>query len=123
VLLAVFALIATGITALGSYGVMSQLVANRRREMAIRAALGATRGAVLRLVLGRNALLAGCGVVAGLATAWLAVEGLVGLVPGLDPRQPWPYGAVALGVLGLTQLASLVPAVQAARILVQENLR
>lgn len=116
VLLAVFAAIAIGITALGSYGVMSQLVANREREMAIRAALGATRSGVLRLVLWQNARLAVLGVAAGLLGGWGAAQWLTSLVPGLNARTAWPYLAVAAGVLALTQIASFLPARRAARL-------
>ncbi len=115
-LLGVFAVIATGITALGSYGVMSQLVANQQKEMAIRAALGATAAGVLGLVLRQNARLAALGVAAGLGGAWLMARWLASLVPGLDALAVWPYLAVALGVLAVTQVASFIPARRAARL-------
>ncbi len=118
-LLGVFAVIAIGITALGSYGVMSQLVANRQREMAIRAALGATQGGVLRLVLWQNARLAVVGVAAGLMVSWLAARGLQAQLTGFDASPGWPYVSVAVGVLVLTQLASFLPARRAARLGVQ----
>ena len=119
VLLGVFALIAIGITALGSYGVMSQLVANRQKEIAIRAALGATRAGVLRLVLWQNARLAAAGSACGLAAAWLGARALQAKLPGFDASPLWPYAVVAGGVLLLTQLASFVPARRAARVDVQ----
>lgn len=116
VLLGVFAAVAAGITALGSYGVMSQLVANRRREMAIRSALGATPAGVLRLVLGQNARLAAAGTALGLGAAWLSARWLQAKLTGFDAAAAWTYPAVALLVLGLTQLASLIPARRAARV-------
>lgn len=115
-LLGVFAVIAIGIAALGSYGVMSQIVANRRREMAIRAALGATRGRVLQLVLWQNARLATMGTAAGLMAAWIAARTLQAKLTGFDASPLWPYVAVAGGVLGLTQVASFIPARRAARL-------
>ncbi len=118
-LLGVFAVIAIGITALGSYGVMSQLVANRQKEMAIRAALGATRGGVLRLVLWQNARLAAVGTAFGLIAAWFGAHLLQAQLTGFDASPLWPYGAVASGVLGLTQLASFLPALRAAKLDVQ----
>ncbi|HVU23208.1 MAG TPA: ADOP family duplicated permease [Opitutus sp.] len=114
-LLGVFATIAVGITALGSYGVMSQLVANREKEMAIRAALGATQSGVLRLVLWHNARLAAAGTAVGLAAAWLVCRWLQAQLPGFDATPLWPYAAVAALVLLLTQLASFIPALRAAR--------
>jgi predicted permease len=121
-LLGVFALIATGITALGSYGVMSQLVANREKEMAIRAALGATRGDVLRLVLGQNARLAALGAVLGLVAAWLAGRWAKSALTGFPADTWWPYAAVTILVLALTQLASFIPARRAAATDVQKAL-
>ncbi len=118
-LLGAFAVIAIGITALGSYGVMSQLVANRQKEMAIRAALGATRGGVLRLVLWQNARLAAAGTALGLVAAWLGARALQSRLTGFDASPLWPYLAVAGGVLLLTQLASLIPARRAAKVDVQ----
>jgi predicted permease len=118
-LLGVFAVIAIGITGLGSYGVMSQLVANRQKEMAIRAALGATRSGVLRLVLWQNARLAAAGTFFGLIAAWFGARALQAQLTGFDATPSWPYVIVALGVLGLTQLASLIPALRAAKFDVQ----
>jgi putative ABC transport system permease protein len=118
-LLGVFAVIAIGITALGSYGVMSQLVANRQKEMAIRAALGATQAGVLRLVLLQNARLAAVGTAFGLIAAWFGARTLQAQLTGFDASPLWPYGVVALVVLALTQLASFIPARRAAKADVQ----
>lgn len=118
-LLGVFAVIAIGITALGSYGVMSQLVANRQKEMAIRAALGATQGGVLRLVLWQNARLAAMGTFLGLVAAFFGARALQAQLTGFDAKPLWPYLSVAAVVLVLTQLASLIPARRAAKLDVQ----
>jgi putative ABC transport system permease protein len=121
-LLGGFALIAIGITALGSYGVMSQVVVNRQKEMAIRAALGASRRDVLRLVLGQNARLAATGVVLGLAGAWLAARWAQSKLSGFPGDVWWPYFLVAGLVIVLTQVASLIPARRAAATDVQKAL-
>ncbi len=118
-LLGVFALIAVGIAALGSYGVMSQLVANRQKEMAIRTALGASAGGVLGLVLWHNARLAATGALLGLIGAWFAAHAAAATLPGFDAKPLWPYLAVTALVLVITQLASFVPARRAARLDVQ----
>lgn len=118
-LLGVFAVIAIGITALGSYGVMSQLVANRQKELAIRSALGATQSGVLRLVLWQNARLAAAGTFFGLGAAWLLARAMQAKLTGFDASPLWPYAAVATGVLLLTQLASFIPARRAAKLDVQ----
>lgn len=116
VLLGAFAVIAAGITALGSYGVMNQLVATQRKELAIRAALGATGAAVLGHVLLQNARLAATGVLLGLAAAWVVAQLLAATLTGFPAYPVWPYAVVAAGVLAVTQLASLIPARRAARL-------
>ncbi|HUG10016.1 MAG TPA: FtsX-like permease family protein, partial [Opitutaceae bacterium] len=114
VLLGVFAVIAISITALGSYGVMSQLVSNRQREMAIRAALGATRGEVLRLVLRQNAQLAAAGAGIGIVAAWMAARSAQSALTAFPADTVWPYAVVVAFVLLLTQIASYIPARRAA---------
>jgi putative ABC transport system permease protein len=122
-LLSVFAVIALGITALGSYGVMSQLVANRAKELAIRAALGATRGGVLRLILWQNLRLALAGTAFGVGLAWLAANFIQARLSSFDASPLWPYLVVAAAVLVLTQIASLIPARRAANVDVQTALQ
>jgi putative ABC transport system permease protein len=118
-LFALFASIAIGITALGTYGVMSQLVSIREKELAIRAALGAPPGSVLRLVLWQNARLAILGVVAGIVAAWLGSQWLQSKLTSFEPSSFWPFAVVAIGVLVLTQIASFLPARRATNLDVQ----
>ena len=113
-LLSAFALVAVGVALLGSYGVMSQLVANRGRELAVRLAIGERPGGVLRRVLGQNARLAGAGAAIGGIAAWQGGRLLQALVTGADVRAPWTYLAAAALTVGLTQLAGLIPARRAA---------
>jgi putative ABC transport system permease protein len=115
-LLTVFALIAIGITAFGTYGVMSQLFATRQRELSIRGALGATAPSLLRLVLWQNARLAIAGTVIGSVVAWLASRWLQSKLTSFEPSGVWELAAVAAGVLFLTQVASLLPALRATRL-------
>jgi predicted permease len=121
-LLGVFALIAVVITALGSYGVMSQLVANREKEIAIRAALGASQGGVLRLVLWQNARLAGAGSLLGVVAAWFGGHALGAYLTDFDGSPVWPYLAVVLVVVSITQVASFIPASRASRLDVPKTL-
>jgi predicted permease len=116
VLLTVFALIAVGITAFGTYGVMSQLFAARKRELSIRGALGATAPSLLRLVLWQNARLGIAGTVLGSVGAWMASRWLQSRLTSFEPSGILEFAGVALGVLLLTQLASLVPALRATRL-------
>jgi putative ABC transport system permease protein len=115
VLFASFALMAVAITALGAYGVMCQVVAVRENELAIRSALGATRVSMIRLIAWQNARLAIGGTLAGLLAAWLAAEWLQSTIPGFQPPMPWPFISVALGVLGITQSAGVLPIRRATR--------
>lgn len=114
VLLSAFALVAVGVALLGSYGVMSQLVANRGRELAVRLAIGENPNGVLRRVLGQNARLAGAGALIGGVMAWQGGRFLQALVFGVDARAPWTYVVMVALTVGLTQLAGLIPARRAA---------
>jgi ABC-type antimicrobial peptide transport system permease subunit len=113
-LLSAFALVAVGVALLGSYGVMSQLVANRGRELAVRLAVGENPGGVIRRVLAQNARLAGAGSLAGGVIAWQGGRFLQTLLGGAEATAPWTYLAAVFLTVGLTQLAGLVPARRAA---------
>lgn len=116
VVLGGFAGLAVLLAVLGVYGVSSYVVAQRRRELGIRAALGAGNREVAALVLGQGARLAGVGLAVG-AVAFLALgRGLESLVFGVGPRDPVTLlaGAALLGTAAL--LASWLPARRAARI-------
>ena len=122
VLLGAFALVAAGVAVLGSYGVMSQLVANREREMAVRLAVGGSPGEVLRMVLAQNARLAAVGALLGAGVGWAGGRWLQGLVTGVNTTAPWAYFAVAALTVLLTQVATLLPARRAAGLDVQKAL-
>ncbi|MEP6936806.1 MAG: ADOP family duplicated permease [Chthoniobacterales bacterium] len=122
VLFAVFALITVAITGLGTYGVMSQLVAIRQEELAIRTALGATPHSLIRAVLLQNARLATTGMIVGIATAWFTTRWLQSQLTSFDASTLWPFAIVAAGVLILTQLASFLPARRAMNLNLQSML-
>jgi hypothetical protein len=119
ILFAAFAIVAIGITGLGTYGVMSQLVTIRQKELAIRTALGAPPNKVLGVVLLQNARLAVAGTVIGTLVAWFTARWLQSQLTSFDASILWPFATVALGILALTQAASWLPARRATRLHVQ----
>jgi predicted permease len=115
-LLGLFAGVALALAVLGVYGVLSYLVEQRRREVGIRMALGASRASVVSMVLGEGVALAVVGAVIGLAGAYGFSTLLDSLVFGVSSRS-LVSGVVAGGALLLAAaLASFVPAARATRV-------
>jgi putative ABC transport system permease protein len=105
-----FALGALLLAAMGLFGVVSSSVTRRRHEMAVRLALGADHGRVLRLVLGEGAMLAGIGVLLGIPGIYAAGRLIRGVLVGVSPTDPLTLAIVA-AALGLVTLAACyVPA-------------
>ena len=122
-LVASFAGLAVAMVVAGLYGVLSQLVSYRRREIGVRMALGATRQSVATLVLRQGSILIGGGLGAGLLLSFAAsrlIKGFLYQVPLLDG---WTYVAVAVTLLAIGWIASLIPARAAASIEPMEALR
>jgi putative ABC transport system permease protein len=115
VLVAAFALLALALGAVGIYGVMSCLVGERRREMGIRIALGASRSSVMRLVLRRAVWLAAIGAALGIAGALVATRSLRQWLYGVSPTDPATFLIVPILFLGVAALASSAPALRATR--------
>jgi putative ABC transport system permease protein len=116
VLCAVFAGIALILASIGIYGVVSFLVTERTREIGIRMALGAQRGDVLRLVIGRGMWLVLAGLAIGLIASAGATQLLAGELYGVKPLDPPVYVGLAafLGTVALA--ANYLPARRAARV-------
>jgi predicted permease len=115
-LLTVFASIAVLLAAIGIYGVISYSVEQRTHEIGIRAALGASKGDVLRLILRSGMLMAGIGLVVGFAGALGLTRLLANLLFGVGERDPLTMGAVAVLLAGVALLACYVPARRATRV-------
>ncbi len=115
-LLGGFAALALVLTVAGIYSVMSYLVARRTREIGIRLAIGANRGDVLGMVVGRAARLAASGVLIGLAGALALTRVLSSLLYGITPSDPATLVAVSLGLVLVALAAAYLPARHAARI-------
>ncbi len=115
-LLTTFAGVALLLAAVGIYGVMSYSVAQRTQEIGIRMALGAERSQVLRLVLSRSLQPVLAGVVIGVAGALALTRVLASLLFEVSPSDPFVFTAVALLLMAVALIASLVPALKAARV-------
>ena len=115
-LLALFALLALLLAAMGTYGVLNQWVQRRTHEIGIRMALGARANAVLKLVVvnGLKLTLAGVGI--GIAGALALTQLLSSLLYGISPFDPATYIAVSLLLTGVALAACYVPARRAMRV-------
>ena len=115
-LLGAFAAAATLLAAVGVFGVLSFQVAERRHEIGIRMALGARRGDVLKLVVGRGLRLVLAGVVIGLAAALALTRVMTSLLFGVSATDPATLTTISLGLIALTLLASYLPARRATKV-------
>jgi putative ABC transport system permease protein len=115
-LLTVFASIAVLLAAIGIYGVISYSVEQRTREIGIRAALGASRGDLLQLILRSGMLMAGVGLVLGLGGAFGLTRLLANLLFGVGERDPMTIGAVAGILTCVALLACYIPARRATKV-------
>lgn len=118
-----FAGLAIAMVIAGLYGVLSQLVSYRRREIGVRMALGATRASVARLVLRQGSILIAAGLVAGLALALASGRLIKGFLYEVKPLDAGTYLAVALLLTVIGLLAALIPARRAATIQPMQALR
>jgi putative ABC transport system permease protein len=100
----------------GLYGTLSYLVAVRRRELALRLALGSLRSGVAREVVSRGLRVTLLGTATGLLLAAALGRMLSGVLYGVSPSDPWTLGAAALLPLAVALVASAVPAIRAARL-------
>ncbi len=113
---AFFGALALLLAGVGLYGVTAYAVTRRRAELGIRMALGSAPAGVMRLVMGRVALLVAGGVVLGSAATWWLSRFVGGLLFGLTPRDPLSFGAGALALAVVGLVAGWIPARRAARL-------
>ena len=109
VLLGLFAALALTLAAVGLYGIIAYAVTERTHEIGIRLALGATRGDVLRLMVGYGMALTAAGIAIGLAASWAVTRWLSGLLVGVSPHDPGTFAAVALFLAVIALVASYLP--------------
>ena len=116
ILFEAFALVALVLAATGIYGVLSAGVTGRIREVGVRAALGASRGNILALVLRQGMALTALGVTIGLGAAVAGSSALATLLFGVTRLDPATYLSVAALLLGVSAVACWLPAWRAARV-------
>jgi predicted permease len=114
-LLTSFAAIALLLAAVGLYGVLAYIVQQRALEIALRLAVGAQRGDVLRMILKRGMTLAAIGVAAGLAISFVVTRFIATLLYGVKPFDALTFGAMSLLLLAVAFAASVAPAYRAAQ--------
>jgi hypothetical protein len=115
-LMGAFAVVALVLTAAGIFGVLSQAVAQRTREIGIRMALGARPADVTKLIVSRGMVLTGAGTLLGIGAALALVKTLRTLLYGVEPADPVSFGAVTLLLLAVALVACWLPTRAATRV-------
>jgi len=115
-LLSTFAVAAIVLAAVGVYGVVSVMVAERRREISIRLALGARPSGMVRLLAGRGLVLAFCGAAVGGLGSFLLSGSMGAIVYGIEPTDPVTFGGVTLLLAAVGAVACYLPARRATRV-------
>jgi putative ABC transport system permease protein len=115
-LLLAFGVVAVTLAAVGLYGVLAFIVAQRRREIGVRMALGASARDVVADVMGHGLRLAGIGVLVGLALALAATRLITTLLYGTSPTDVATFASVATLLIVIAAGASALPALRASRV-------
>jgi predicted permease len=123
ILLAVFAGVALTLAALGIYGVISYWVSQRSREIGIRLALGASRTAVLKMVIGQSLWVVLVGIAAGLALSAGLSRGITTMLFNINAADPATFIMVCGALVAVGLAASLVPALRATLVDPADTLR
>jgi ABC-type antimicrobial peptide transport system permease subunit len=116
ILFGVFAAAALLLAAVGLHGVIAYGVVQRRREIGVRVALGATARDILRLVVGQSMVLTAIGLGLGLVLAWIASRTMAAMLFGVSANDPVTFAVVPLLLATVALAASWVPARRAASI-------
>ena len=122
-LLGLFAALALCLAAVGLYAMMAYSVGQRTREIGVRMALGADARAIVRMILRRGMTLAGIGLLLGALAAVVVSRFIASLLFGVEPTDPLTFVAIAALLACTAAIASLLPALRAARVSPAEALR
>jgi predicted permease len=112
----IFGVLALVVAAVGLYSVVAYDVSQRTRELGVRVALGASAGTVLRLVVGEGVRVVTVGLVLGAAAAIMLASRVTPLLYDVSAKDPLTYAGVIVVLLAVAVVASLVPALRAARV-------
>ena len=123
VIFGVFATVALLLAAGGLYGTLAYLAGQRRRELGIRLALGASRGEIEAHILGVGLRVGAVGIAVGLAASWISNRLLESRIWGVERGDPWALGGAALVLLATAVAASWLPARRAGTVDPVETLR
>ena len=115
-LLGAFAFLALTLTVVGVHGTLAYAVAQRRRELGIRLAMGASGASVIRGVLVRSINMLSIGTAIGVTTALISTRAIASMLFGVTATDPWTVAVAAVTVLGAGLAATMVPATKAARV-------
>ena len=115
-LLTAFAAVATFLAMIGVYGVMALTVAQRRREIGVRIALGAGKSRVVAEVLGKGLRVTGLGIFVGLVAAVAATRVLTAMLFGISAFDPLTFAGVVVSVALVAAAACYLPARRASRV-------
>jgi len=111
-----FSAVALFLAAIGIYGVLAYGVAERKRELGVRMALGGTTGSIFRLVLNDGMLIVGVGVIGGLIGSYFVGRFMQAMLYGVAPMNLAVIGMVTIVLAAVAMLASGIPALRASRI-------
>jgi len=123
VLLTVFAATTVALAAMGLYGVLSQLVIARRREIGVRMALGARAAQVVASIARQAAAVTAVGMAAGIAASFGLARFMASMVFGITTRDPLTFALVPAVLAAVAAVATVVPARRAARVDPMQALR
>ena len=116
IVVAAFAVLALGLSAVGVYSVLAYMVEQRTREIGVRVALGASRSDILRLVLGTGLGLAAGGAAVGLAGAALVARTVSSMLFDVSPLDPVSFAGIPAVLLTVALVACILPARRAAHV-------
>ena len=122
-LASLFGALATLLAGIGTYGLLAYAVTQRRREIAIRMALGAQPAQIAKLIAGQTFAMTIVGVGAGLAAAWLSGPAVRSLLYSISPQDPTALTAAGIFVGLMAIVATIGPAWEAVQIQPAETLR